>query len=239
MAQPDGRPLYAYKCSDSDYEQLRDKTRSQMPDAVHGRLGEGEESRFAATFCFYAAEAFHRRHEGGPWAWETVFAEIGHAPPSLPRIYEWVKTGLKLWQRPLLRSRNGDREFLVTLACEGGLPLLLLRRESASLSRYFRELLAACHRQRHTYDYDPKETACQIAARYLPASLRHDVVFQLSGDLIQSVITLQEQVDEAADPITSLDRLEPEWRKRLPLPLGDATVEILLRNLVGQASISR
>ena len=236
MAQPDGRPLYAYKCSDNEYEQLRDKIRSQMPDAVRGRLSEGEEFRFAATFCFYAAEAFHRRHESGPWAWETVFAEIVHAPPNLPRIYEWVKTGLKLWQRPLLRSRNGDREFLITLACEGGLPLLLLRRESASLSRYFRELLAACHRQRHSNDYDSKEVACQIAARYLPASLRHDVVFQLSGDLIQSVIALQEQVDEAADPIASLDRLVPEWRKRLPLPLGDGTVEILLRNLVGQAS---
>ena len=234
MAQPDGRPLYAYKCSDSDYEQLRDKTRSQMPYAVRGRLGEGEESRFAATFCFYAAAAFHRRHEGGPWAWETVFAEIGHAPP-MTRIYEWVKTGLKLWQRPLLRSRNGDREFLVTLACEGGLPLLLLRRENAHLSRYFRELLAACHRQRHTYDYDPKETARQIAARYLPASLRHDVVFKLSGDLIQTIIKLQEEVDEASDPITSLDHVKPQWRDSLPLPVEDDTIEILLRNLVGQA----
>jgi hypothetical protein len=65
--------------------------------------------------------------------------------------------------------------------------------------------------------------------------LRHDVVFQLSGDLIQSIVKLQEQVADATDPITSLDRDQPQWRDDLPLPVEDATVETLLRNLVGQA----
>ena len=233
---PDGRPLYAYKCKDSEYRQLKDKTRAQMPAALRGGLSREEEHRFAAMFCVYAAETFRRRHEGGPWKWETVFAEIGYTPPdNYQQLYDWVEIGLRLFKRPLLKSRLGHREFLVTLACEGGLPLLLLRRENAHLSRYFRELLTACHRERHTPEYNTKEIAHQIAARYLPASLRHDVVFKLSGDLIRSIIELQEQVDEADDPIASLDRLEPEWRQRLPLPVEDDTVEILLRNLVGQA----
>lgn len=233
---PDGRPLYAYKCKDSEYRQLKDKTRAQMPAALRGGLRREEEYRFAAMFCVYAAETFRRRHEGGPWAWETVFAEIGHTPPNpYQPIYNWVEIGLRLLRRPLLRSRLGHREFLVTLACEGGLPLRLLRKENAHLSRYFRELLAACHRERHASEYDPRKTSRQIAARYLPASLRHDVVFQLSGDLIQTIIRLQEEVDEASDPITSLDQMKPQWRDSLPLPVEDDTVEILLRNLVGQA----
>ena len=60
-------------------------------------------------------------------------------------------------------------------------------------------------------------------------------MFKLSGDLIQSIVQLQEQVADATDPITSLDRVQPKWREHLPLPVEDATVEALLRNLVGQA----
>lgn len=227
----DGRPLYAYKLHDSEYERLKAEVRKQMREALRGR----EDHRFAAMFCVYAAETFRRRHAGGPWTWETVFAESGHATPNYQAIYAWVDKGLRHFKRPLLRSRNGDREFLVTLACEGGLPLRLLHKENAHLSRYFRELLTAYHQERHRPGCDATDIARQVAARYLPASLRHDVVFKLSGDLIQSIVQLQGQAADAPDPITSLDRSQPTWRDGLPLPVEDATVEALLRNLVGQA----
>ena len=133
----DGRPLYAYKVHDSEYERLKIEMCEQMPGVLRSR----DNHSFSAMFCMYAAETFRRQHVGGPWAWEIVFAEIGHATPSYQAIYVWVEQGLQHFKRPLLRSRNGDREFLVTLACEGGLPLLLLHKENAHLSRYFRELL--------------------------------------------------------------------------------------------------
>jgi len=82
--EPDGRPLYAYKCRDEEYERLKEMVCEQMAAEWSGR----RQLHFAATFCFYAAETFRRRHEGGPWAWETVFAEIGHTTPAYPRIYE-------------------------------------------------------------------------------------------------------------------------------------------------------
>jgi hypothetical protein len=113
--------------------------------------------------------------------------------------------------------------------------LRLLHNESAHLSRYFRELMTAYHRERHMPACDTPDMARQVAARYLPVSLRHDVVFQLSGDLIQSVVKLQEQVADADDPIASLDHDQPQWRDDLPLPVEDDTIETLLRNLVGQA----
>lgn len=235
--QPDGKkPLYAYKCKDEEYEQIKHKVRTQMPSALRGGLGAREDRSFAATFCIYAAETFRRRHEGGPWAWETVFAEIGPVPP-LPVIHKWVKAGLGFWKRPLLKSRKG-REFLLTLGCEGGLPLLLLRKENARLRLYFRELLTAAWPVRHSLEYGAEaaeDMARSIAARYLPRSLHQDVVFRLSSDLIQSIVKLQEQVDEAVDPIASLDRQHPDWRDGLPLSVGDAAVEALLGNLMGQA----
>ena len=191
---PDGRPLYAYRWDNGYYERLKTAVRDQMPGALRGR----EKNSFAPMFCMYAAETFRRRHAGGPWTWETVFAEIGHAIPDEQSIYSWVEKGLQHFKRTLLRSRNGERrEFLVTLACEGGLPLRLLHKESAHLSRYFRELLTAYHRERHRPGCDATDIARQVAVRYLPASLRHDVVFKLSGDLIQSIVQLQEQVADA------------------------------------------
>jgi hypothetical protein len=151
----------------------------QLPRALRGQ----EDHCFAAMFCVYAAETFRRRHAGGPWKWETVFAEIEHVTPEYQSIYAWVEKGLQHFDRELLKRRNGDREFLVTLACEGGLPLRLLHKENAHLSRYFRELLTAYHREHRLPGCDATDIARQVAARFLPASLCHDVVFKLSGDL--------------------------------------------------------
>jgi hypothetical protein len=116
-----------------------------------------------------------------------------------------------------------------------GLLLRLLHKENAHLSRYFRELLTAYHREHRRPGCDATDIARQIAARFLPTSLRHDVVFRISGDLIQSIVHLQEQVADATDPIPSLDRVQPHWLDALPLPVEDATIEALPRNLVGQA----
>jgi hypothetical protein len=59
--EPDGRPLYAYKCRDEEYERLKEMVCEQMPTTLSGR----KQLHFAATFYFYAAETFRRRHEGG------------------------------------------------------------------------------------------------------------------------------------------------------------------------------
>jgi hypothetical protein len=44
-------------------------------------------------------------------------------PHLLARIYGWVLQGLAWWRRPLPKSHCGDREFLITLGCEGGVTL--------------------------------------------------------------------------------------------------------------------
>ena len=228
---PDGRPLYAYKWPDQDYNRIKGQVRAQMPQALRGM----EAYRFSSMFCVFAAETFRRRHEGGPWTWDTIFAEIEHPTPDYALIHAWVERGLRHFKRDVLKNRRGDRQFLVTLACEGGLPLRLLHHQSAHLRRYFHELLTTYHRERHQPVCDVSDIAQQVAARFLPGSLRHEVVFKLSGELIQSVVKLQEEVGEAADPIASLDDTHPQWRQDLPLPVEDDTVETLLRNLVGEA----
>mgnify|MGYP003393532573 CR=1 FL=1 len=180
----DDRPLYAYKLRDGEYEQVKERVCAQMPGVLRGQANR----RFAPMFCVYAAETFRRRHTGGPWKWETVFDEIGRALPPYQAIYAWVAEGLQHFKRPLLRSRHGDREFLLTLACEGGLPLRLLHNENAHLSRYCRALLTAYHRDRHRPDGDATDIARQVAARYLPTFLRHEVVFNRKKNLQQDLV---------------------------------------------------
>src|SRR6266446_6434120 len=227
-----GIHLYEYKRSDAQYETLKNAVCRQLPRVLRGR----RLCAFAGMFCLFAAETFRRQYTGGPWTWDIVFAEAGHAAPPQPLISQWVSEGLQRWRRPLLEDHSGKHMYLVTLVCEGGLPLRLLHRENAHLSRYFRELLTVYHRKRHTPDEcNTTEMAPQIAARYLPASLRNEIVFRLSSDLIQSIVQLQERVPDASDPIAELNSIEPDWRKNLPLPVEDATVDILLRNLMGHA----
>jgi hypothetical protein len=122
---------------------------------------------------------------------------------------------------------------LVTIACEGGLPLLLLKNENANLRRYFRQLLTTYHQERK-FSCDVGVLAHRLSP-LLPRSLRQDIVFSLSGDLIQKVVALQERVVNASDPIAALDEQDKDWRNELPLPLENDTIELLLRNLVDEA----
>jgi hypothetical protein len=59
--EPDGRPLYAYKCRDNEYERLKEMVCEQMPQVLSG----SRQLYFTAKFCLYAAETFRRHHEGG------------------------------------------------------------------------------------------------------------------------------------------------------------------------------
>jgi len=148
----------------------------------------------------------------------------------------WVEQGLKTWKRPLIRYQEGkgNRAFLVTIACEGGLPLNLLHKQNANLTQFFRSVLEQYHARR----FGGVDVAEQIANQrsfLLPSSLRQDVVFRLAGELIAQVTALQQRVGDAPDPIVALDHLNGEWRKQLPLSLENDAAKVLLTGLVRQS----
>lgn len=230
--KPDGRPLYAYKCRDKDYDAVMKLMREWCVINPSRFL----DVNFAPVFCLYAAETFRREHTEGVWAWDTVFKPIGITAPDQTCIGEWVKTGLRWWKRPLLRDRNEHRRFLVTIACEGGLPLLLLHREDAGLRRFFLALLEEYHRQGRGGPVAAEAIAGQQALKFLPPSLRRDVVFRLGGELIAKITDLQQTIGEAANPIAALDKQKPKWRNELPLNAEDQTVDALLGGLVRRSS---
>ncbi|WP_058553414.1 STY4851/ECs_5259 family protein [Thiohalocapsa sp. ML1] len=224
QTQPDGRPLYAYRATDHAFDDLR--------AVVIERLRTSRSAiELPAAFCLFAAETFRREHAGGPWTWETIFQPLGLPAPPQPQIGVWVEQGLKFWQRPLLIGGGGQRLFLVTIACEGGLPLRLLAQQDAHLTRFFRAVLEGYFRAGQGGSDVALAQARQHVAR-LPASLRQEPVLQLAGQLVVRVAELQGLVGAVPDPIAALDQCNPQWRRTLPLRLDDQVAQRLLTGLI-------
>ena len=232
LSEPDGRMLCLYRTTDEELEVLESALSFEISQCsnptsrFHG---------FAPGFCIFTAEWWRRNHEAGPWSWDGALSSLG-LDPDLPRqrIYPLVFKGLRYWKRQILRA-GGANEFLVTLACEGGLPLKLLQKEGARLRNYFRALL----REYQVFGPrggEPAEIAARVSS-YLPRSLRHEVVYQLSGSLVEKVWELQVSLGETSSPIEDLDRRDPQWRDRLPLVLSEETARALLNNLVTEAIV--
>lgn len=233
LLAPDGRPLYAYRVSGRELVQLSAWVRDLLPHAL--RTGT-HAHRFELLFCLYAAEIFRREHAEGAWAWHTVFEPLRADVAPMNRLSSWCAGGLQQWKRPLLYSRAGDRQFLVTLACEGGLPLRVLERQGAKLTAFFEHLLESYYRA----PVRSSETAVQVAeqnAFYLPRTLRQDVVLHLGAELIAALVELWQDSGgsrDTGDPIAALDAAVPSWRERLPLRAEDDAVNALLRPLVSR-----
>lgn len=225
---PDARELYAYRCTEAEFEALH----LAISDLVDfDPLGRSRRT-FAPLFVLYAAE-WWRRHQGvGAWAWEPVFDSLELSIGLIMAIYPAVIEGLEAWRRPLLRSPHG-RMFLVTLACEGGLPLQVIKTEGARLREFFRHVLE---------DYGlysrsgvPAVELARRNAGYLRRSLRQEIVFELGGQLIETIWQLQARVKGAKDVVAELDALEPTWREQLPFEVGDDVASAFLNSLVRTA----
>lgn len=222
-------PLYAYRCTDQAYKELQSQVSEDLAAALSGR----PPMAFEACFCLYAAETFRREHSGGPWAWRTVFDPLGTEVPPNPVIGRWVEKGLGYWGRDVARGEGGQRLSLVTIACEGGLPLRLLQNEGANLRTFFRRILESHHEGRGIAA--DMANLARLQLRYLPKSLRNEEVVRLAADLMRRTVDLQRIVGDAADPIAVLDDEVPKWRSTLPLRMDDDIAAALFKNLVEQS----
>ena len=133
---PDERPLYRYRMEDSEYEQAK-KILRRLADA--SRLVEPDK-RAGALFVAYCAEWFRRESTSTFLRWDDPAPDLF---PSVPYARKQALTtfGLDYWRRPL-RSSAYAREFLLTVALEGGFPVRILAEGARGwLKEYLRAIM--------------------------------------------------------------------------------------------------
>lgn len=227
LTVPDRRPLYAYKCSEHEYSVAKSLTEKMLLGVLDGQ----DFRRFHEIFCLFAAETWRREYSGGPFAYRTILDALNVVVPEHAHVRDWITLGLNWWRREIIHGEGGSRRLLLTIACEGGIPVQLLHVADTRLSNYFRVLLTAFHEGGGI----PAEILARREVMLLPLSLRQDVVFEVSARLVEAIAVLQPLIREGDEPIDALDIAEPKWRNTLPLPLNDSTVELLLGNLLRHA----
>ena len=230
LTEPDGRPLYRYAAYKRELAGLRDA----LSDELHQRPPRP----FAAMgFCLWAAEWWRRHYASGPWKWQPLLAELGHpefAPGEVRylHLHDLVARGLSRWKREVLQVGD-SRRYLATLACEGGLPLSLLKRPT-HLRSYLKAVMEECTLFQSA-EVQARDLAEQ-ARHFLPKSWHQHVVYELAAQLVQRILILQRQLGETSTPVLDLDRTCPGWREKLPVRLSDDVARTLLNGLLLDAA---
>ena len=226
IEHPDGRALYAYRCTSEEFASLAEVLSQNPP---HGSSASDMPIR---AFVLYAAEWWQRKYDGSQWAWEPLLASIRWEGVHYPDLYEPIRKAWAWWKVDLVRLPTSIR-YLGTFACQGGLPLALVGDGHHSVTRYLRTVL------KHTVSYrqfveDPIDLAQDQQHLLRPPTLRRDYVFRLAADLIEAVLDLQGDVQDE-DPISALDHTRPDWRRTMPLDLEDERAQDLLTGLLREA----
>ena len=224
LEAPDGRPLYAYRCTQSEFADVVDRLGIAVRD---GRL-----TRWAVrAFVLYASEWWQRHYDGGRWAWEPLLRYVGWGGVHFPDLYGPVREALSWWQVELVRLETSTR-YLGTFACQGGLPLALVG-EASRVTSYLRAVLQHAGRYRQFVD-DPIELARDQQHLLRPPTLRREYVFRLAADLVDAVLDLRKDV-QGEDVLEALDERRPGWRESMPLDLDSERARELLVGLLRDA----
>ena len=223
LSQPDGRALYAYRCTLDEFETLT--------EALRHALQQTDDHSSVRAFVLYASEWWRRKYDGGRWAWQPLLESIDWQVDYVD-IYDPIRAAWRWWRIQPVRLPSSTR-FLGTFACHGGLPLALLGERQSTVTRYLRAVLT------HVQDYgrfvdDTIELATDKAYLLRPPTLRRDYVFRLAADLVAAVFDVQPAA-QGDNPITALDKSRPDWREKMPLDLENEVARNLLTILFRDA----
>ena len=162
--------------------------------------------------------------------------------PSVPYASKQALTtfGLDYWRRPL-RSSAYAREFLLTVALEGGFPVRILAEGARG---WLKEYLRAIMRRAIAWRVDTPAEILAIAEEErgrMRKSYQHDDFVALCSELVTSLLELRQKAEaESRDGIRNsalLDAKHPGWRDELPIyvPAEDeALVAELLTGLLDE-----
>ncbi|WP_295763809.1 STY4851/ECs_5259 family protein [Undibacterium sp.] len=232
IASPDGRPLYAYRLSETDFNGLLELMQSKGntdPETMGG------ENHFVTCWLFFASEWWKRCYEGGPWTWTPIFKRLGFdtLDPTMRR--EWVEAGSRFWK--LNDEAIGGKKYLGKVVINGGLPLRLIKEADGRLYGLLHAALNEALRSSVPLSNVQLLTQIELQSSYLPKSYRQQTVYGLLAQVINTVLALKKALGEYSveDPVTRLDKIRPDWLNEFPLQIDSDSARRLLVKLIRQA----
>jgi len=235
---PDGRPLYDYRLNESEFSSLesllRDRLSQYQPLMSLGMI-ESHVAGFPALFVLYAAEWWRQRFDGSSWSWEPILRDLGADTNGWNQAQRsaCVSRGLQDWCL-LLREIGGYR-YLSTIALQGGLPMRLLAEAKGGLGRLLRSVLKEAAKSVVTTN--DIQGWVQSLDHYLPRTYRQTEIHVLLAEVVATVLRLKDEAEltQSAGAVAQLEKRIPSWRKRFPLPVGDADAQGLIEQLIQDA----
>jgi hypothetical protein len=235
LAEPDQRPLYRYRMTDVEYEDAKGILRQL---AATGRLANPDRHS-GAMFVSFGAEWFRRESNSTFHRWDDLAPDI-FPWLAYPNKQQLTLLGLEFWRRELRRSPHG-REFLLTLALEGGFPVRILAEgERGWLKDYLRTMMRrAISTKASTGDellrIAEEERGC------MRKSYQRDEFVALCSELAESLLRLRQIAENESAPgvrnTLILDAKCPGWREELPIYLpaeDEALAAELLTGLLNE-----
>lgn len=230
LHKPDGRPLYQYRITDSEFNELAQTLRLSAHMGI-----DNIRNMFLwdAAFVIYGAE-WWRRHYTGEWGWDGIFGSVGidYKDLSTGKRNDLIETGLHRWRRQV-RVNGGRRGFLPTVATEGGLPLHQLADSGGWLKNILKPVL-----KKHVTREIDISVLVDSYETLIPKSYRTTELKNILADIVQTVIILRNeyQLMNKESPLQWLDENQPSWRELFPLPIDDEAGKSLLSDLIDTAA---
>jgi hypothetical protein len=235
VACPDGRAFYRYRTTDSEYGHAKLVLRQL---ASSGRLASPD-YRAGALFVAFCAEWFRRESSSTFLRWDELAPDLFPSVPYSSK-QQLTELGLNYWRRKLRRSKH-VREFLLTLALEGGFPVRILAEGARG---WLKEYLRAIMRRAVAWRVDTSDEILAIAEEErgrMRKSYQRDDFVALCSELVAALLQLRRKAEvEGAGGIRNsalLDARYPGWRDELPIyvPTEDeALVTELLNGLLDE-----
>ncbi|MDR3571046.1 MAG: STY4851/ECs_5259 family protein, partial [Candidatus Pacebacteria bacterium] len=221
LARPDRRPLYAYRFSKAEVDQICTIMHRHGPSALRDPNG-------AALVVAHVAEWFRRERAGGHWDWIRPLQALGfeygpHAPVQYRDIEDLVSLGLRAWGRP--EPTGGER--LLAIIREAGFPVASVR-EDPRISSWLKFSVLCAERGFSTRDAVGAE-AWRVSDRLAQA------LFEPAIELCEKIIELRRSLppaNERGDPVDYLDQNRPCWRDELPFDIECEDIRSMVEQIV-------
>lgn len=225
LQQPDERALHRYRFTRAEHAAVVTFLRTKGPTMARDRHG-------AALAVAHVAEWYRRDRIGGHWDWIRPLADIGwrygqdwNAPLRYGDVAEMVDRGFAVWRRP--KPASGNRLFAVVR--ESGFPAAAVR-DDPRIASWLRKSVLAVERGFAAADAVSSESwrvADSVAA----------ALHEPAEELVEAVVELRRVLPDGAvsgvdDPISILNRQQPDWRDRLPFDVEIEDVRSMVETII-------